>query len=243
MFTSSSHSLIFLSSHPLIFTPLNILTSSQIHIFTSSHLLLLFTSSHLHILTSAHLHTSSLSLFLSFALSLSLSLLPSVTVSLLLFLFCLKAAGNADEARCFVGVSVAGVVGGAVTFCIDLYSMFFRDAFCVPSRFVCFWCWRQYGARAYATVDRCCCCCCCRCCCCCCCYCWDGNRLLSCWDGNANNYSTLRDGKWAQKSRNARKKKTEENWTAEQETGSETRQAKYNVIWFSNKTDLKNYYT
>ena len=43
---------------------------------------------------------------------------------------------------------VVGWWGGAVTFCIDFYSTFFRDAFCVPSRFVCFWCWRQYGARA-----------------------------------------------------------------------------------------------
>ena len=45
------------------------------------------------------------------------------------------------------------------------------------------------------------------------------------------------------KNQEMQEKRTEENWTAEQETGSETRQAKYNVIWFSNKTDLKNYYT
>ena len=66
------------------------------------------------------------------------------------FMYKCARAGLGGFRGCFVGVSVAGVGwwGGAVTFCIDFYSTFFRDAFCVPSRFVCFWCWRQYGARA-----------------------------------------------------------------------------------------------
>ena len=59
----------------------------------SGGLLYILTCSHLHILTCSHTH-----IFTSSSHLLSLSLLPSVTVSLLLFLFCLKAAGSADEA-------------------------------------------------------------------------------------------------------------------------------------------------